>query len=68
VVLDPFVSIDDLQELQRVVDAIILAPHVTNVNGRDNIPLGNSYTRRAMYDTFKMLLAAHKILQIDITC
>jgi hypothetical protein len=31
------------------VDAIILAPHVTNVNRRSGIPLGSSDTRRAMY-------------------
>jgi hypothetical protein len=45
----PFIGV---QELQRVVDAIVLAPHVKTVNGRQNIPLGNSNLniRRAMYD------------------
>jgi hypothetical protein len=38
-----------LQELQRVVDAIVCAPHVEKVNGRGQIPLGNSDIRRAMY-------------------
>jgi hypothetical protein len=40
-----------LQVLQRIVDAMVLAPHVSEVNGRSNIPLGNSDARRAMYDT-----------------
>ena len=44
-----FIHFSTPQDLQRVVDAIILAPHVSNVNRRQGIPLGNSDTRRAMY-------------------
>jgi hypothetical protein len=54
-----------VQELQRVVDAIVLALHVKTVNGRHNIPLGNYNLniRRAMYDAVLWLPSfAHKYM------